>query len=385
MRLLRLVFALAAFAALGTVSAPMASAGAAAGADRALQREASRLLRTPNGPPGIAITVQRGKRRTFLNGGRAIAGTRRRIRSTDHMRIASTAKAFSGAVALRLVERGQLKLSDTIGQRVPSLPKAWQNVTLRQLLNHTSGLPDYIESPETIARLQSDPRGYIPPEDILDGAAKEPLRFPSGSRYQYSNSDNIVVGLMAQSATARSYKRLLGRLVFGPLRLRRTSLPSGFLLPGPYIHGYDIVPGEAPQDVSTFLSMSGPWASGGITSTPGELHQFMRAYAGTKLLGRRIRRQQRRFVRNASSEPLGPGRNDAGLALFRYRMKCGTVYGHTGNLPGYTQFAAASRGGTRSVAVSVNIQTNPKAGDPAVFAQLRKVYGLASCAALARG
>jgi len=60
------------------------------------------------------------------------------------------------------------------------------------------------------------------------------------------------------------------------------------------------------------------------------------------------------------------------------------VYGHTGNLPGYTQFAAASRGGTRSVAVSVNIQTNPEAGDPAVFKRLRKVYGLASCAALAR-
>ncbi|MBA2420183.1 MAG: beta-lactamase family protein, partial [Thermoleophilaceae bacterium] len=146
MRLLRLVFALAAFAALGTVSAPMASAGPAAGADRALQREASRLLRTPNGPPGIAITVQRGKRRTFLNGGRAIAGTRRRIRSTDHMRLASTSKAFSGAVALLLVERGQLRLNDTIGQRVPSLPLAWRNVTLRQLLNHTSGVPNYTEA-----------------------------------------------------------------------------------------------------------------------------------------------------------------------------------------------------------------------------------------------
>ena len=105
MRSLRLVFALAALAALGAVAAPMASAGPADRADRALKREASRLLTMPNGPPGVAITVQRGKRRTFLNGGRAIAGTRRRIRSTDHMPWPAHRRPSAGPVALLLVER----------------------------------------------------------------------------------------------------------------------------------------------------------------------------------------------------------------------------------------------------------------------------------------
>lgn len=383
MRSLRLVFALAALAALGAVAAPVASAGPADRANRALKREASRLLTMPNGPPGVAITVQRGKRRTFLDGGRAVVGTRRRIRSTDHMRLASTSKAFSGAVALRLVERGQLRLSDTIGQRLPSLPSAWRNVTLRQLLNHTSGVPNYTEAPETQTRLQTNPRGFVAPQDILDGVTDEPLLFPPGMRYRYSNSDNIVVGLMAQAATGRSYTRLLGRLVLGPLGLRNTTLPSGFSLPRPFVHGYDIEPRRRPEDISTALSMSFVWAAGGIQSTPAELHRFMRAYGGSALLGRRIRRQQRRFVRG-SSQPPGPGRNDAGLALFRYRMKCGTAYGHTGNFPGYTQFAGVSRGGTRSTAVSVNVQSSPDAGDPAVFRRLRRVYGLAACAALAR-
>ena len=299
------------------------------------------------------------------------------------MRLASASKAYSGAVALRLVERGQLRLGDTIGQRLPSLPAAWRNVTLRHLLNHTSGLPNYSEAPETQERLQTDPRGYVAPSDILDGVTDEPLLFSPGAHYRYSNSDNIVIGLMAQAASGRAYSRLLSRLVFGPLGLRSTSLPTGFRLPRPFVHGYEVEPGRPPEDVSTALSMSFVWAAGGLQSTPAELHRFMRAYGGSALLGRRIRREQRRFVRHGSSEPPGPGRNDAGLAIFRYRMKCGTVYGHTGNFPGYTQFAAVSRGGTRSAAVSVNVQSSPDAGDPAVFKRLRRVYGLAACAALA--
>ena len=74
----------------------------------------------------------------------------------------------------------------------------------------------------------------------------------------------------------------------------------------------------------------------------------------------------------------------AGLALFQYRLKCGTVHGHTGNFPGYTQFAAVSPGGTRSVTVSINRQSDVASGDPAVFRRLRQIYGLASCAALVR-
>jgi D-alanyl-D-alanine carboxypeptidase len=89
-------------------------------------------------------------------------------------------------------------------------------------------------------------------------------------------------------------------------------------------------------------------------------------------------------VAGGSSEPPGPGTNAAGLALFRYQTSCGTVYGHTGNTPGYTQFVAASRDGTRSTTVSVNTQITPK-NDAKQFATLRHLEELAVCAALARG
>ena len=85
------------------------------------------------------------------------------------------------------------------------------------------------------------------------------------------------------------------------------------------------------------------------------------------------------------SSPPGPGKNSAGLALFRYQTKCGTVYGHTGNFPGYTQFIASSSDGRRSIVVSANEQLDlgPLA-HPAVFRYMRAAFEAGACAALAR-
>jgi D-alanyl-D-alanine carboxypeptidase len=300
------------------------------------------------------------------------------------MRIASVSKAFSGAVALALVDRGFLSLDDTIGKRLPGLPAAWSAVTLRQLLSHTSGMPDYTKDPGFLAFLNANPHAYLAPDQILPFVEDEPLQFPPGSAYSYSNSDNITVGLMAQAATGGSYEGELSVDVIEPLGLRRTSMPAGFRLPRPFIHGYEVQPPRPPQDVSTVLGVATVWASGGIVSTPWDLNRFIRGYVGGKLFGHRTRRRQLRFVAG-SSDPPGPGTNTAGLAVFRYRTRCGAVYGHTGSFPGYTQFAAASRSGRRSATVSVNTQLDPvHAGDPAVFRALRRVDELAACAALAR-
>jgi D-alanyl-D-alanine carboxypeptidase len=189
----------------------------------------------------------------------------------------------------------------------------------------------------------------------------------------------------ARAASHRSYRRLLRSRVFGPLGLKRTSLPRGFRLPRPLVHGYFVDPPHRPRDVSEAFSASGAWASGGIQSTPAELNRFIRGYLGRELFGRRTQRRQLRFVKG-HSEPPGPGANSAGLAIFRYRTRCGTVYGHTGNFPGYTQFTAATRNGARSVTVSANEQVvpdSPRPSDRAAFKALRHIYTLAVCAALA--
>jgi D-alanyl-D-alanine carboxypeptidase len=253
-------------------------------------------------------------------------------------------------------------------------------VTLAQLLDHTSGVPDYITQPAFLNELRTDPQVSLTPRQLLGYVAGEPLAFPPGSRYDYSDSDNIVVGLMVEAVTHEPYDTALARYVTGPLGLTGTSLPADAQLSAPFVHGYDVEPGQAPEDVSSSLNPALAWASGGMVSTPGELNAFMRAYAGGRLTDAVTRLRQLRFVAGDSGPP-GPGTNAAGLGIYRYDTRCGTVYGHTGNFPGYTAFAAADRTGTRSVVVVANTQLNDKAGGTA-FTELRRVFTLGVCAAL---
>ncbi|MFI0923944.1 serine hydrolase domain-containing protein [Streptomyces sp. NPDC021012] len=349
------------------------------GGDPALQRALAELVGAPGGPPGaIAVLTRDGVRRVY-RAGTAEVGTGRPLRPEDHMRVASVAKAFSGAVALGLVDRKALDLDDTIGRVLPRLPAAWHAVTLRQLLQHTSGLPDFSKSKAFQDIVRADPRHHFDSRRLLDFVADRPLAFPPGSRYAYSNSDNIAVALMAERVTGRPYESLLKQLVYRPLDLTGTSLPQDYRLPRPFLHGYFTAPGEPPEDVSEAVSASGAWASGGIVSTPADLSRFIGGYAGPELLTPATRRAQQDFLPGGASEPAGPGANAAGLGLFRYTTRCGKVLGHTGNTPGYTQFAAATRDGRRTVTVSVTSQVTQ---DPALLARLRATEEQFVCALL---
>ncbi|MFF3611257.1 serine hydrolase domain-containing protein [Streptomyces sp. NPDC002580] len=371
---------LAAACLAGVTSAPADAGTAPADRDRALREQLADLVRSPGGPPGVIAVLRREGDSRVLRAGVADLATGRPISPDDHMRIASTAKAFSGAVALRLVDRGALSLDDTIGRRLPSLPRQWRAVTLRQLLNHTSGLPDYTRSPEFLEILTADPRHHFDSRRLLDYVAGDPLLFRPGSRYMYSNSDNIAVALMAEAATGKRYEQLLRGLVYRPLGLRDTSLPQGYEMPEPYMHGYDVSPPDAPEDVSEVLSASGVWASGGIVSTPADLTRFIRGYAGGALVSRATLREQRRWI-DGASEPAGPGKNKAGAAIFRYATRCGVVLGHTGNFPGYTQLIAATPDGRRSLTFSLTTQVN-KETKPELLKKLREVEENFVCALL---
>lgn len=354
--------------------------GQAKTTDAAVQRGLQQLVAARGGPPGASATLYRDGRLTVLLAGRADVRRAGAPRAGQHMRIASIAKAFSGAVALHLVQEGRLGLDDTLGQRLPDAPRAWAAVTIRQLLNHTSGIPDYTRSDAFAESAQKDPRAYIAPAEIVGFVRRAPLAFAPGSRYEYSNTDNILIGLIAQSVTSTSYPTLLQQIVFGPAGLTQTSFPTRRLtLPAPFIHGYLVSPGEAPVDSTSMISPSGAWASGAIVSTPRDLSAFIRADLGQKFFGAAEQEQQMRFVRGSSSPP-GPGTNHAGLALFRYTTRCGVVYGHTGSFPGYAQWAAATADGSASVTTTLNIP--PPEGR--LLGQLRSVQADAVCALLGR-
>ena len=151
-------------------------------------------------------------------------------------------------------------------------------------------------------------------------------------------------------------------------------------MPTPFTHGYQPDPPNADEDVSKVIAAGWSWASGGVVSTPQDANLFARDYTSGKETNAATQKQQFTF-RPGKSEPTGPGTNSAGLGIFRYQTSCGTVYGHTGNTSGYTQFIASTKDGTRSTVVSINSQITPER-NPKIFPALRKIYGLAVCSAL---
>src|ERR1700749_3071863 len=159
-----------------------AGVAAAKSTDAEVQAGLEKLTEAPGGPPGAIATLYRGGKRTKLSAGGSEVGKATKPRATDHMRIASVAKAFSGAVALNLVRAGKLSLDDTIGKVLPTMPSDWSAVTLRQMLHHTSGLPDYTKSEGFAKQAETDPTGFVSPAKIISWVAKDPLVFKPDSK-----------------------------------------------------------------------------------------------------------------------------------------------------------------------------------------------------------
>jgi len=183
-------------------------------------------------------------------------------------------------------------------------------------LRHRAGArnPDNAEARDAV--LDASPKSPPVPRKLISHVEDEPLNFQPGSEYRYSNTDNVTVGPMVQVATGDSYERQLREQVLRPLGLQKTGLPRGANLKPPYIHGYDnVVSRLPPEDISEALASGWVWASGGMVSTPYDFNDFARL---------------RRVVPGGSSEAPGPGKNSAGLCIFRYEARCSTVWGHTG-------------------------------------------------------
>lgn len=363
---------------VGLLVAPAVPAKFRGAPNSKLQKELTRIVESPAGPPGIAMLVDRGKHTEFFSAGVADVSNRRPPTPFEAFRIASVAKGFNAYLAAKLIGNGALTLDTTLREKIPGVLPAAEGVKLRELLQHTSGLADYIRAPAFVEQLVADPARYFSPLQLTDFVRDAPLEFAPGSRYHYSDTDNIAAGLIEEEASGLPYDQLLQRRVFGPLKMRGSSLPTTVKMPRPFLHGYDVAPGERPEDVSELINPAGAWASGGIVSTPLDMARFARRYVPTVLATSTVEGP----FRLGSSSPPGPGKNFAGLGLFRYQTGCGTVYGHTGSFPGYRIFVAATSNGKRSVVFVANSQIVPGQGSQLISKQITKAQARAVCRAL---
>lgn len=305
----------------------------------------------------------------------------RPARADDRFRAGSVTKTFVATVVLQLVAEGRIRLDDPIGRHLPGLIPAGADgaqVTVRQLLGHTSGIPNYTD----VLRRQPDPiralqHSAYTPHELVAMALREPWAFDPGApgHWQYSNTNYVVLGLLIERAGGHPLGREIERRIVRPLRLTDTLVPSGPDLPGRHLNGYEWLdgPGAAPTDLTGF-SAGAFWGPGNMISTTADLNRFQQALSAGRLLPPRLLGEMR-DVRDTDRA----GRS-YGLGLEANTTVCGTaqgpVRGHSGSVPGYNTFSFASADGRRRITLAVNVDlTKTRGADEA----LGRVLSTALC------
>jgi D-alanyl-D-alanine carboxypeptidase len=353
--------------------APAASAtssadprGEASSRERILQRQLDRA--TAAGVPGALLLVRDGNRSIRLASGYGDLRTRTAMDPTSRFRIGSVTKTFVATVVLQLAREGRLSVDDPVERWLPRQIPNGRAITIRQLLNHTSGLYDYTRG-RSAGRAVRDRRRRWKPRELVAYATARPPTFAPGAGWSYSNTGYIVLGLTVEAATGNTIESEVERRILRPLHLRRTSFGEGTRIAGRHARGYVRLRGRF-ADV-TVLDPSLAWAAGGMVSTSGEVARFYRALLG----GRLLRPQELTAMTTAVPVADLPGAG-YGLGLIRLPLPCGgTTWGHNGGIFGYGNQALNSSDGRRQVVMAVNSSSIGKRAAEA----LRRVAVTAAC------
>ncbi|WJV45391.1 serine hydrolase domain-containing protein [Streptomyces flavofungini] len=315
------------------------------------------------GAPGVTarVTDADGVWKAAAGLGDIERGTPRGER--DHYRVGSITKTFVATVVLQLEAEGKLDLDDTVGSWLPGVVEGnghdGDRVTIRRLLNHSSGIYDVNADPEYARKifstdfLQHRYDTWTPAQMIAMAMRHAPHNQP-GEGVLYSKTNYLLAGLIIEKATGRPYGDEIRRRVINPLRLRGTRVPgTSPTLPRPSSRAYDLLsgaPGGTLHD-TTELNPSYAGAAGEMISNGADLNRFYTALLTGKLL------PKRQLDAMKTTIPVHPDvpRIRFGLGLVSYRLSCGvTVWGHTGSAPGSSSVAVTSADGRHTLAANAN-------------------------------
>jgi D-alanyl-D-alanine carboxypeptidase len=264
-----------------------------AAAPPAAQREPAALdavleAAVAGGTPGVVLQVEEVGE-TIYRGAAGLASIEQHtpVSTADRFRIYSITKAFTATVTLQLADEGVLTLEDSVTRwlddpEVLAIPDVDQ-ITIRQLLTHSSGIYDYAGDPsneffaDAFFGPEADWSRVWTPQEVLayaDGDRQEPY-FAPGQGVYYANTNYILLGLIIEAATGRSYGTELSDRILDPLGLDQTSLETGRALPADVVEGYQLIDGQT-VNVSA-VNLSWAWAAGGMISTVDDLARFERA------------------------------------------------------------------------------------------------------------
>ncbi|MEV0194533.1 serine hydrolase domain-containing protein [Kitasatospora purpeofusca] len=332
--------------------APAASTAAAAPRQDVVQQRLDALVKEDGMPAALATVKGRdGRNRTYTAGVGNLA-TGAGVPVDGQIRAGSNTKAFVAVVVLQLVAEGKVGLDSNVDTYLPGLLRGdgfdGRTITVRQLLQHTSGLPDYMDAP-ALADWTTIQYRWFEPRELLDGALAQKARFAAGTGWEYSNTNYLVAGLLIQKVTGRPFGEEVTKRVIDRIGLRRTYVPAAgeTALREPHPHGYLRTGPDAPPVDYTAMDSSMAWAAGAVVSTNTDLNTFYGALLAGRLLPAAQLAQMRTTV---PAELLGDGVR-YGLGIQSRPLTCGgLVWGHGGTSPGFR-----TRGGVTEDGRAANI------------------------------
>ncbi|MFF9906895.1 serine hydrolase domain-containing protein [Streptomyces olivaceus] len=383
----RVLSAVAALAVLGgglAVSGSLAYGSPGdAGPRDAVGRGAQDLVREDGFPAALAAVEDRDGHVRDYTAGTGDLATGAAVPVNGQVRAGSNTKSLTAAVVLQLVGEDKVKLDEPVETYLPGLVRGdgidGSRITVRNLLQHTSGLPDYVQS------LGMDPfeirDTYYNPRDVLDLALSQGAAFEPGAKWQYSNTNYVLAGLLVEKVTGRPFGEEITNRIIEPLDLTDTYWPSTGErgLRGEHPKGYAAATPGAPLKDITRLDPSQAWAAGQLVTTPRDLNRFFSALLDGEVLGAAELKEMTTTVPVTEGAP-APG-TGYGLGLFSTPLSCGTeLYGHGGSIHGYETYGGATKDG-RAATVATTALSSSVAADPEdIVAAHQHVYDLVDTA-----
>ncbi|MET9759369.1 serine hydrolase domain-containing protein [Streptomyces sp. NPDC006372] len=280
-------------------------------------------------------------------------------------RAGSVTKVFTAAVALQLAAEGELDLDRSARSYLPDLiPASYAGVTVRQLLNHTHGIPAPDFSGNTVEEVYANRFHVYDPEDMVRSATSKEREFAPGESQHYLNIGYTIAGLLIERVTGDSYEHQVARRVLKPLGLSGTYFPGkNPRIAGPHNHGYQRMRLDdgttGLRDASVWGATDG-WAAGDIISTTADLERFTQALFAGQVVRGPLLEQMFTLPKVTDFRTGKPAAYSVGLSM---KVLGGReVWGKTGGRWGYNAAIAATRGGSRTLVYSVN-STDAKGQD----------------------
>ncbi|MFF9345794.1 serine hydrolase domain-containing protein [Streptomyces sp. NPDC014734] len=304
-----------------------------------------------DGYPGVIGMVRRGDTAQYVHAGVGDRATKVPADPKAKFRIGSNTKAFISTVLLQLEGEHRLSLDDTVDRWLPGAVAAngydGKKITIRQLLNHTSGLPDYLGSLQisTPYFLNTNPREVLPPQKLVDiGLARQAPQSAPGEKFGYSNTNYVLAGMVIRIVTGSEPAAEVQRRIIEPLGLRDTDFPTEDpALYGNYLHGY--VLRAILIDDATVSNVQVTGNAGAIVSTLDDLATFSRALLGGELLA------PAQLAELKTTVPVDAAGNAGyGLGIEHVKLPCGkSAWGHDGAVLGYFSEWLTGEDGTEQV------------------------------------